>query len=439
MAASEKPTIPDLALMKYLVATVGYRKSFGVGRVREYTEPGSTRPVGEDDLKQRLSRLLRLGLLTFGGTGNGGALQYLLADDGGKAMSDELKTGDLFENKDKGAEDETRGETIEESQESQEGGVVAAGESGLTLEAEKRAKDALQRVKVFLEDQAEKFLLLGGELRIVERERYYKVLKLDKFDDYVEQAGMQRRMAYYYMQAYDYYCDKYGDTPLKMTAKMLGFTKASYLIDVITPDNREEWFKIAAPLSTRALKKKIEEMRADKNSKAKPDAGDDEDSGESSSSSGSGKEEKPVKLTFSVFPAQKQNIERCLELVAAETQSEKPGHNLDTAATMVMAHYMDHAPLEQILAQAERTFSIKMLAFNTSWDLVHGSVGLIASIGKQWAKDNGWVAPEGWVDASPDEEDGDAPDGEEFPDDDGPAPEKAPEGDDDVPFDGDDE
>lgn len=417
---NEKLTTSEAAFMKHLIVSVGYRKSFGVSKIRGYTESGSI-PLGDDALKQRLSRLLQLGLLTFGGTGVGGQLQYLLADEEGKEMTKKDLFGEDV------ADDTQREMTPEEVEEASEGGVVPS-DSGLTLEAEKRAKDALGRVKAYLEDQAEKFLLLGGELRVVQREKYYVQQGFSKFDDYVEQIGIQRRTAYYYMEAYDYYCVKYSDADLVKAAKAMGFTKAQYLVDIITPDNQEEWVRVAGSMSTRDLLKKVKSLKTTESKKTKVLGDDDEDEDEGSGDSGgssSGNESPSVMRTFALTPSQDENVKRCLELVATETNSEKPGHNLDVAATMLMSNYLDRAPMEEVLVRVERSFKVNALVFNHAWELVHGDMSIIDKIGRTWAESNGWVPPN---DLDP-SEDGSEPQAVEAPVD--------PEAE--IPFDEDDE
>ncbi len=98
----------------------------------------------------------------------------------------------------------------------------------------------------------------------------------------------------------------------------MGWTKLAALLNVITPDNFEEWFKLAAESTCASLEHAVRESRKGVTSE-----------GGDGTTAAPNESEPVVKKTFKIFKDQEEVINEAIEKVMHETGTESPGQALE--------------------------------------------------------------------------------------------------------------
>lgn len=244
------------------------------------------------------------------------------------------------------------------------GGADTEGDGLATVGAKDTGQHAEIREKVrALRSQAEEtYWELSTVMHEVYQNSLYQAWGFDKWHDYVEQElDFTPRKAQYLIGIQDWF----GKMPpnVQKWVRELGWSKAKELVGVVTAQNAAEWKKKIEGKSVREIIDMV------KGSKVKGEG----DGGEP----GEGAEETSKKMSFTLFPAQFENVERAVEKAKKMADSEKPGHAIDLICTDFLATNGAIDSVKDYLAKVEKQTGVGIVGYDLKNDvLVYGAATL---------------------------------------------------------------
>ncbi len=230
----------------------------------------------------------------------------------------------------------------------------------LTRAAAAQLRKDIQITKGRLEEE---YLRLAGLLFQVSDSGIWEDWGHESFEDYVDgELGFRYRKAAYLISIFRVMVQELGKDASDLRG--IGWTKVGMLTGgaspVVDEENVDEWLSRARERSTTELQDDIRVARAqgegggDGGSSGEQDPADEPD-------------ERPQKMAFSLYGAQRANVELALELAQADAGSEKPGHLLDLiclaycAGASAGAHETD--TLEWWIGAMGTRFEVDVMAF----------------------------------------------------------------------------
>ena len=210
--------------------------------------------------------------------------------------------------------------------------------SDLVFQIENMGEKEARELVGTLSDEAEAmFFKLGGVLSVIQANGWYQPYA--SFREYVEKEhGLVYRKAVYWTAIYNHLAE--AKVPWAKVST-LGWTKLKEIAKVVTPENVDEWVKIASGQTTLQLIATVKASVASKSPKAIEDGG----------------AKNVTTKTFKVHEEQKATIE------AALTKAKEDGH---TQVNTVALEYicMDYLGAESMLSK------IKNLGIEAALELV---------------------------------------------------------------------
>jgi len=196
---------------------------------------------------------------------------------------------------------------------------------------------------------------LGVDLAEAYNHDCYRAWGFDSWKEYVEQeVDIHIRKAQYLVKLQEWFETM---TPaIQKWMRELGWTKARMLMHVVTQENATEW-KNRIEGKTVA---EIEEM-------LKSDKGE-EGSGEGSDSSSAA--ETTSKLSFSLFPGQRETVEDALRKAGELAESDKQGNLLTLICTEYLATNTNNQSTEDYLNHVQKSTGLKIVAVRESDDTI---------------------------------------------------------------------
>jgi len=213
-----------------------------------------------------------------------------------------------------------------------------------------------EKVKVLRAQAEETYWELSAALNEVYQGSLYQAWGFDKWADYVEkELDFTTRKSQYLIGIQEWF----GKMPpnVQKWVRELGWSKAKELVGVVTAENAAEWKKKIEGKSVREI---IEMIKGAKR--------DGEDGG--GDGGGEGAEETSKKMSFTLFPAQFENVERALEKAKKMAESEKPGHALDMICTDFLTNNGGTDTVKEYLAKVEKHTGVRIVGYDTKNDVV---------------------------------------------------------------------
>lgn len=206
---------------------------------------------------------------------------------------------------------------------------------------------------------------LASALAQVHAKSYYHGWGFDTWKDYVEkEVDIHIRKAQFLVKIEEWL----AGLPKNVSGwvRTLGWTKARMLCGVITHENASEWrARIGTGITVAALDDLLHAESAA--AAANPDGpGGDSDPN------------RQPAFKVRVTPAQRQNIERALEVAAraagCDTTEDRKGYLLDLVATEYLAGNHGIRTVSDYLTNVENVLGVKLVAFDEAKDeIIHGS------------------------------------------------------------------
>lgn len=201
---------------------------------------------------------------------------------------------------------------------------------------------------------------LSVKLHQVYRDSLFMAWGFQAWKDYVEkELDFKIRKAQYLVGIQEWF----GAMAPKVQEwiRELGWTKARMLISVVTNDNAEEWKK---RLKGKTAVEVLEELQRGRGG----DGSEDDEGEDGEGGDGEGKvkkqKEKPKKKSFSLFPAQEENVDAALEHAKKAAETDKDGHALDLICTDYLATNVGITSLNDYLSKVEKHVGVQLVA----WD-----------------------------------------------------------------------
>lgn len=229
---------------------------------------------------------------------------------------------------------------------------------------EGKAERALTLVEELNRSIQVKFYYMGEALRDVFLHEYWKAKGYKSFDDYCDgEVALKRRMARYLIKVYEVFSElnkQLPDAGVETKLQMMGITKAIEICGVVTADNFDYWSTLACQVPVKELHGKVNAATPSQQPSTKAES----------------KVEEPVermtRMTFVLSDTQLANVNAALDILREETKSDKTGHLLDVAATLIMSHYGDAATASVLIQHLER-WGLKIVAFGQDGECIHGA------------------------------------------------------------------
>lgn len=243
-------------------------------------------------------------------------------------------------------------------------GLTVVGDAPDTGDVEKYAEFRDKAIE--LKDRTEKcYWEFGMLLKEIHDGDMYRAWEYDTWTQYVDEEleiGLRTVQMYIRLQNW------FQELPSNIQGwiQKLGWTKARYLVGVVTTENAGEWRNRLANKTV----KQIEEMM---DAAKKGESGDSSGGGDGEGSGESSQEEKPKPKRFSLYSAQMENVERALNRASEITESDKEGHNLDMICLDFLANNTHLKDMQDYLKGVERATGYGILVYDEKEDaLVYG-------------------------------------------------------------------
>lgn len=180
----------------------------------------------------------------------------------------------------------------------------------------------------------------------VATQKLFKNWGFKSFKDYVEEEiYFEHRKAMYLVQINQWLSIFPEEDREKV--RSIGWSKAKELIQVVTPDNFYQWMKMIEGKSLREI------IELTKDGKKKAKSADTTITVDGDIDDHDGAVEKPVKLTFSLFPAQHQAVMEALGKAMQIAETEKMGHALSLICMDYMQTHVDSIDLQSYMKKFE--------------------------------------------------------------------------------------
>ena len=144
--------------------------------------------------------------------------------------------------------------------------------------------------------------------------------------------------------------------------RVMGITKARLMKTRLTPENGDEW----RPRLDGRTYREIEALLAGEDPDA--DGTDDEGGGEGGGEAPSKDPERADMLRFSLFPAQRRNVDMAIERAKVVGETDKDGAALDYVCTSFLSTDGHYKRAEEHLAAIERSLGLRLVAFKAQKD-----------------------------------------------------------------------
>jgi len=177
------------------------------------------------------------------------------------------------------------------------------------------------------------------------------------FEDYAQdEAGLERRKAYYFKQLYEKYCIELDLGVDSEYLKHLEWSKASALVTVINLGNYQELLNKIKGMSLTEIKNMVREMKI---KDLEPEEGEEKPTITPE------KREDFVKMKFNMSDSQAETVEMALEIAENLSGSNKEGNLLslicsDFAACSPVTPSMARDKLAAMLQNIEENFHVKL-------------------------------------------------------------------------------
>lgn len=221
-------------------------------------------------------------------------------------------------------------------------------EEGSTEEDHAEIRQEILRLRTKMEND---YWELGIALDAAYRDDLYRSWGFESWKQYVEEeVDIGLRRAQYLVKLQGWFEQM---TPaIQEWMRGLGWTKARKLMHVVTQENAMEW-------KARVANKTVAQIEAIVD--ANKNTGEGGGGGGSEPGDGNG-EEKPVKVSMSLFPRQKELYDMALEKAGSIAQSEKPGHIITSIIQEWLATNTTLITIDDYLKNAERYTGMKLIA-----------------------------------------------------------------------------
>ena len=242
-----------------------------------------------------------------------------------------------------------------------DGSKSGNGEVDVYANEAERIRSEIMEVKDQLK---EGFWRLAELLWEVFDKNHYLKWGYDKWTDYAErELEMRPRKAQYLVSIWNYFAITHKESPeLLAKVRPLEWTKVKELIQIVTPENVDEWVATAQRLTLIQLTEACREALQGDSS--------DGGTGQTGTDRAPPMSEQIQRMTFAVFPEQKKNIVTALKRAEEMADSDKKGHLLDLICTAFLAENADSKGVFDVLRRFEKMRGVKLSAL----DLDNGEV-----------------------------------------------------------------
>lgn len=222
--------------------------------------------------------------------------------------------------------------------------------------------DVRKEILALCNKTEENYWALGELLYRVYSESLYQAWGYKTYRDYAEQEmGYSVRTAQTHIQIQEWLSKMPKN--IQKWIQSLGYTRARILIRVVTIENASEWKAAVEGKTVAEIEKLLKGAK-------ETDDGDGDDGGGSGGGSGSGgsSSDKPFRMSFSLFQAQKQNVETAIAKAKEMANSEKEGHALDLICTEFLSTNAGVDSQDEYLTHVEKNLGLTILAYDESTD-----------------------------------------------------------------------
>ncbi len=257
------------------------------------------------------------------------------------------------------------------SDEKEKKSTGAAGLSVVDSEAEPSVDedfDGIRRRVLALRDKAEEsYWSLAVTIEEVYEKSLYRVWGFDSWREYIEiEMDWHIRKAQILVQLQKWFATMPPN--IQQWVRSLGWGKAKILMRVVTVENATEWRKKIEGKSLHQIEEMLKEAK-------QVSTGD--------GASGGQDEDKPRKVSFSLFKPQFDNWEVAKEKAKDMADSDKPGHLLDLICTEFLATNAGNLTVEDYLGQIERIIGAQLIAYDEEEDALIYGADLVAKLTKE--------------------------------------------------------
>lgn len=241
-------------------------------------------------------------------------------------------------------------------------GVVV--DTGKHQEVRDKARELVQQVE-------ETYWELSQVVYGIYQESLYLEWGYQNFKEYVEseELNFQMRKAQYLINIQDWF----GKMPANIQdwIRGLGWTKAKELTGIVKAENAAEWMNKIEGKTVKEIINIVKGKDGDEGSgEGAYGEGGEGEGGEGSTT----EQEKPVKMSFSLFPGQKKNVDDALAQAQTVAESDKPGNLLDLICTAYLSSSIGVDNVAEYLEKVERQIGVKLIAYNDRDEtLVYGA------------------------------------------------------------------